>query len=107
MIGVGLMCFKTPVPSTMPATELLAGRLFDELLFKLLQFSLTTVICGGWAVVHFISMGTETGGEYVNIINAIRLDNARVTKCLIKYLHMGSSFFGKSNVCLVKLRVKN
>lgn len=49
-------------PSTMPAIELLA-MLIDALLFRLLQFSLTAVICGGCAVEHFISMGTTTGGE--------------------------------------------
>lgn len=58
MIGVGLICVKIPEPSTIPTTELLAGRLP-------LQLSLTfVVICGGCA---FISMGTTTGGECVNI----------------------------------------
>jgi hypothetical protein len=64
MMGVGLICAIKPDPSTMPAIELLAGRLLDELLFRLLQFSFATVICGGWVlVVHFMSMGTTTGGE--------------------------------------------
>lgn len=73
MIGVGLICVKMPDPSTMPATELLAGRLP-------LQLSLTfVVICAGWAA--FISMGTTTGGDCVNIRKScmLWLDRARRT----------------------------
>lgn len=74
MIGDGLICVKMPVPSTMPA--ILAGRLFDELL---LQLSFTIVICGGWIVAHFMSMGTTTGGEWVNRKqHELRLDNAKL-----------------------------
>lgn len=72
MIGDGLICVKIPVPSTIPA--ILAGRLLDELL---LQFSFTIVICGGGcAVEHFMSMGTTTGGVWVNRKqHELRLDN--------------------------------
>lgn len=59
MMGDGLICVKTPVPSTMPAIELCTGRL----MFKLLQFSFTIVIGGCCTVEHFISMGTVTGGR--------------------------------------------